>query len=107
MGPERGGVRRKTKPGKAFSKESIRTSVRRAGQHPDRRQCATAPATRENSSKGGIPVKAVRTHARGGPEQLLFEDAPLPEVRPGDVLIRVRATGITPTELTWDETYQN
>jgi NADPH:quinone reductase-like Zn-dependent oxidoreductase len=52
-------------------------------------------------------VKAVRTHARGGPEQLFFEDAPLPEVRPGDVLIRVRATGITPAELTWDETYQN
>jgi len=52
-------------------------------------------------------VKAVRTHGRGGPEQLFFEDAPLPEVRPGDVLIRVRATGITPAELTWDETYQN
>ena len=28
-------------------------------------------------------------------------------VRPGDVLVRVRATGITPAELTWDETYQN
>src|SRR5499427_4058921 len=56
---------------------------------------------------GGIAVKAIRIHGRGGPEQLFFEDAPLPEVRPGDVLIRVRATGITPAELTWDETYQN
>jgi NADPH:quinone reductase-like Zn-dependent oxidoreductase len=52
-------------------------------------------------------VKAVRTHGRGGPEQLFFEDAPLPELRRGDVLLRVHATGITPTELTWDETYQN
>ena len=52
-------------------------------------------------------MKAVRTHGRGGPEQLFFEDAPLPEVRRGDVLLQVRATGITPTELTWDETYQN
>jgi len=52
-------------------------------------------------------VKAVRTHGRGGPEQLFLEDAPLPEVRSGDVLVRVRATGITPSELTWDETYQN
>jgi NADPH:quinone reductase-like Zn-dependent oxidoreductase len=52
-------------------------------------------------------VKAVRTHGRGGPEQIFFEDAPLPEVRPGDVLVQVRATGITPAELTWDETYQN
>src|SRR6266550_392074 len=55
----------------------------------------------------GILVKAVRTHGRGGPEQIFFEDAPLPEVRRGDVLVQVRATGITPTELTWDETYQN
>jgi len=52
-------------------------------------------------------VKAVRTHGRGGPEQLFFEDAPQPEVRPGDVLVQVRATGITPAELTWDEAYQN
>ena len=52
-------------------------------------------------------MKAVRTHGRGGPEQLFFEDAPVPVVRPGDVLVRVRATGITPAELSWDETYQN
>ena len=54
---------------------------------------------------GGILVKAVRTHGRGGPEQIFFEDAPLPELRRGDVLVQVRATGITPAELTWDETY--
>ena len=52
-------------------------------------------------------MKAIRTHGRGGPEQLFLEDAPLPEFRGGDVLVRVSATGITPTELTWDETYQN
>ena len=52
-------------------------------------------------------MKAVRTHGRGGPEQLFFEDTPVPVARPGDVLVRVRATGITPAELTWDETYQN
>src|SRR5262245_36137819 len=52
-------------------------------------------------------MKAIRTHGRGGPEQLFFEDAPLPELRSGDALLRVRATGITPAELTWDETYQN
>ncbi len=52
-------------------------------------------------------MKAVRTHGRGGPEQLFFEEAPAPVVRSGDVLVRVRATGITPAELTWDETYQN
>jgi hypothetical protein len=45
--------------------------------------------------------------AGAGPEQIFFEDAPLPEVRRGDVLVQVRATGITPAELTWDETCQH
>src|SRR5689334_10047785 len=52
-------------------------------------------------------MKAIRLHDRGGPEQLFFEDAPAPELQAGDVLVRVFATGITPTELTWDETYQH
>ncbi len=52
-------------------------------------------------------MKAVRLHARGGPEQLVYEDAPRPVPGPADALVRVYATGITPTELTWDETYQN
>src|SRR4051812_27936539 len=52
-------------------------------------------------------MRAVRTHGRGGPEQLFYEDAPVPGPGEGDVLVRVCATGITPAELTWDETYQN
>jgi len=52
-------------------------------------------------------MKAIRVHARGGPEQLVFENAPEPEARAGDVLVRVFATGITPTELRWDETYEH
>jgi NADPH:quinone reductase-like Zn-dependent oxidoreductase len=55
----------------------------------------------------GAGVKAVRLHARGGPAQLVYEDAPLPALLPGDALIRVYATAITRTELTWDETYQH
>jgi NADPH:quinone reductase-like Zn-dependent oxidoreductase len=96
----------------------IPVSHRSTKDNPDCRQmhprlrCAAskyafAPAAPENGSEGGIPVKAVRTHGRGGPEHLFFEDAPVPVVRPGDVLVRVRATGITPAELTWNETYQN
>jgi len=52
-------------------------------------------------------MKAIRLHRRGGPEQLVYEDAPEPELSPGDALIRVHATGITPTELSWAETYRN
>ncbi|HJP89574.1 MAG TPA: NADP-dependent oxidoreductase, partial [Candidatus Limnocylindrales bacterium] len=52
-------------------------------------------------------MQAIRLHGRGGPEQLVLEDAPVPEVGAGDVLVRVAATGITATELTWNETYQH
>jgi NADPH:quinone reductase-like Zn-dependent oxidoreductase len=51
-------------------------------------------------------MKALRLHARGGPEQLFFEDAPTPEPGPDEVRIRVYAAGLTPTELKWDETYR-
>ncbi len=52
-------------------------------------------------------MKAIRLHQRGGPQDLVYEDAPRPQLKPGDALVRVYATGLTPTELTWDETYQN
>ena len=52
-------------------------------------------------------MKAIRLHRRGGPDELILEDAPVPEIGAGDVLVRVSATGITPTELQWDETYQH
>src|SRR5271167_2301175 len=51
-------------------------------------------------------MKAVRLHSRGGPEQLVYEDAPLPDPAGGEVRVRVFAAGITPTELTWNATYQ-
>jgi NADPH:quinone reductase-like Zn-dependent oxidoreductase len=50
-------------------------------------------------------MKAIRMHTRGGPELLAYEDAPQPPLQPGDALVRVIATSITKTELTWDETY--
>ncbi len=52
-------------------------------------------------------MRAVRTHGRGGPEQLFYEHAPVPRPGEGDVLVRVFAAAITPAELTWDETYKN
>ena len=52
-------------------------------------------------------MKAIRMHTQGGPELLAYEDAPKPFVQPGDALVRVIATSITKTELTWDETYRD
>jgi NADPH:quinone reductase-like Zn-dependent oxidoreductase len=52
-------------------------------------------------------MKAMRMHKQGGPGLLVYEDAPRPVLQPGDALVRVIATSITKTELTWDETYKD
>ncbi|ESW69025.1 MULTISPECIES: NADP-dependent oxidoreductase [unclassified Mesorhizobium] len=43
-------------------------------------------------------MKAVRLHAFGGPEMLVYEDAPRPGVKPGEVLVRVQAAGLNPPD---------
>ena len=50
-------------------------------------------------------MMALRAHARGGPEQLVFEQAPVPVPGPGEALVEVHAAGITFAELTWDESW--
>ncbi|HEX4088826.1 MAG TPA: NADP-dependent oxidoreductase [Trebonia sp.] len=50
-------------------------------------------------------MRALRAHARGGPEQLVYEEAPTPVPGPGEALVEVHAGGITFAELTWDETW--
>ena len=50
-------------------------------------------------------MKAITMHARGGPEALVYEDVPTPKIGPEDVLIKVRAAGVTPTEFTWNSTF--
>src|SRR5712691_7068295 len=51
-------------------------------------------------------MKAVRLHGRGGPDDLVYEDAPQPHAGAGEVLVRVYATGVIANELKWDVTYQ-
>ncbi len=43
-------------------------------------------------------MKAVRLHAFGGPEVLRYEDAPLPVLQAGEVLVRVHAVGVNPPD---------
>jgi len=47
-------------------------------------------------------MKAIRLFAHGGPEVLTYGDFPLPEVGPGDVLVRVLATTVS----RWDVKYR-
>ena len=51
-------------------------------------------------------MRAARLHERGGAEQVVVEEAPLPAPGPGEVRLRVLAAALTPGELGWDETYR-
>jgi NADPH:quinone reductase-like Zn-dependent oxidoreductase len=43
-------------------------------------------------------MNAIRIHNHGGPEVLLYEEAPRPQVRDSEVLIRVHAAGVNPLD---------
>lgn len=43
-------------------------------------------------------MKAVRLHAFGGPEVLVYEDAPKPVIGTGEVLVRTHAVGVNPPD---------
>lgn len=43
-------------------------------------------------------MKAIRLHAYGGPEVLRYEDAPIPELKDGQLLVRVHAISINPPD---------
>lgn len=51
-------------------------------------------------------MKAVRMHAFGGPEVLVYEDAPVPEPARGEVLVRVHAVGVNPPDWYLREGYK-
>jgi len=50
-------------------------------------------------------MKAIRLHTRGGPKALVYEEAPQPHPHAGEVLVRVHAAAVTPTELLWVPTW--
>ncbi|MDR7302943.1 NADP-dependent oxidoreductase [Haloactinomyces albus] len=43
-------------------------------------------------------MRAVRLHEHGGPEVLRYDEVPVPEVGPGEVLVRVHAAGVNPPD---------
>lgn len=50
-------------------------------------------------------MRAIRLHQVGGWESLRHEDAPKPSSKDDQVLVRVSATAITPTEFAWYPTF--
>lgn len=55
------------------------------------------PLAKESATLKTI-MKAVQQHEFGGPEVLRYENAPIPELKAGEVLIRVHAVGINPPD---------
>ncbi len=51
-------------------------------------------------------MKAVRQHIFGGPEVLAYEEAPVPSVKPGEVLVAVHAVGLNPPDWYLREGYK-
>jgi NADPH:quinone reductase-like Zn-dependent oxidoreductase len=51
-------------------------------------------------------MKAIQFHAFGGPEVLRYEDVPIPEVKAGEVLVRVHAIGLNPPDWYLREGYR-
>jgi NADPH:quinone reductase-like Zn-dependent oxidoreductase len=51
-------------------------------------------------------MKAIRLHKFGGTEVLRYEEAPVPKLKPGEVLIRVHAVGINPPDWYLREGYK-
>jgi NADPH:quinone reductase-like Zn-dependent oxidoreductase len=50
-------------------------------------------------------MKAIRIHGSSGKATVSLDEIAVPEARPGEVLIRVRATAVTPGELEWYPTW--
>lgn len=52
-------------------------------------------------------MKAIQLHSFGGPEVLTYEEAPKPQVGPGEILVRVHAVGINPPDWYLREGYRS
>lgn len=68
-----------------------------AADDPARGGAAAVPASLANSGalpSGGGVMHAIVCHAHGGPEVMHYEEVPVPEPGPGDVLVRAEAVGV-------------
>ena len=52
-------------------------------------------------------MEAIQLHEFGGPDVLRYEEIPIPELKPGEVLVRVHAVGINPPDWYLREGYKD
>lgn len=43
-------------------------------------------------------MKAIAINEFGGRDKLQFMDLPVPEIKPGEILVRVKAAGVNPVD---------
>ncbi len=65
----------------------------------------TAPARQRVDPKPGPTMKAVYLEQTAGPEGLVAGEIPRPTPREGEVLVKVVATAVMPTEFDWRTTF--
>ncbi|MBO2012170.1 NADP-dependent oxidoreductase [Hymenobacter negativus] len=68
------------------------------GKNPEQQPVPTQPQAPEQGAATTGMMHAVRLHEFGGPEVLRYEQAPLPKLQPGEVLVRVHAIGLNPPD---------
>ncbi|AMR28508.1 NADPH:quinone reductase [Hymenobacter psoromatis] len=56
------------------------------------------PTPQERAATPTNTMQAIRQHEFGGPEVLRYEEAPIPALQPGEVLVRVHAIGLNPPD---------
>lgn len=59
------------------------------------------------AAPGHQTMHALLLRQHGGPERLVYEEAPRPPLALDDALVRVHAASITPTELRWPSTWED
>ncbi|WP_324670512.1 NADP-dependent oxidoreductase [Hymenobacter sp. GOD-10R] len=57
-----------------------------------------APAPEKIAARPNNTMQAIQLHEFGGPEVLRYEEVPRPELKPGEVLVRVHAIGLNPPD---------
>src|SRR4051812_32452938 len=62
---------------------------------------------RTDNNESKLTMKAIRLHEFGGPEVLRYEDVPVPELKPGEVRVRVHAVGLNPPDWYLREGYKS
>ena len=48
-----------------------------------------------------MPMRAVRLHGSGGADDLALDEVAIPQLEPGEALVRVQAAALTRDELEW------